>query len=224
MAKSKIICIGLHKTATSSLDVALKEYGYRVAGYFGINDPKVAEVALSQGIEILEDNDAAQDDPWYLIYKGLDLAYPNSRYILTTRDSNKWIKSCVQHFGGSRNEVRRWFYGEGKDDPIGNEEHWIKTKERHEADVREYFRKRPESFIEIDITAGDDWDKLGPFLGIDKRGPFPKTNTVSQRLHHKLWEKYSKSHGIKKFYYRLCMKLVREVDKKAFYRIGKVKS
>ena len=216
MAKTKIICVGLHKTATSSLDAALSKVGYKVAGYYGINDPNIANSALSQGIQILQDKDAAQDDPWYLIYRELDTAFPHAKFILTTRNSAKWIKSCKQHFGGSRNEVRRWFYGDGKDDPIGNEEHWIKTKEKHEADVREYFRQRPESFIEMDITAGDDWDKLGPFLGIDKKGPFPKTNTVSQRIHHELWENLSKSVGIKRLFYRGCMRLVREFDRNAF--------
>jgi hypothetical protein len=212
----KIICVGLHKTATSSLDTALSNVGYKVAGYYGINDPNIASSALSQGVGILQDKDAAQDDPWYLIYKELDAAFPQSKFILTTRNSAKWIKSCQQHFGGSHNEVRRWFYGEGKDDPIGNEDHWIKVKERHETEVREYFRHRPESFIEIDITAGDDWDKLGPFLGIEKRGAFSKTNTASQRLHHELWKKYSKAHGVEMVFYRLWMRMVREFDKKAF--------
>ena len=208
--------MGLHKTGTSSLDVALNSQGYRVAGYFGIDNPRISRDALPQALAIMQNVDAAQDDPWYLLYQELDHEFPNSKYNMTTRDSNKCITSCVKHFGGSCNEVRKWFYGEGRDDPAGNEDHWIQCKEKHENQVREYFVSRNTDFLEMDITQGDCWDQLGPFLNIDKRGYFPKTNTASQRLHHNLWVKYTHSIGIKRQFYRLCMKLVRERDSSAF--------
>ena len=216
MYKTKVFCVGLHKTGTTSLEVALKSVDYRVAGYFGIDNPHIVNDALAQAIEIMKNCDAAQDDPWYLLYKELDCCFPHSKFILTTRNSEKWIKSCIKHFGGSCNEVRKWFYGEGKDEPLGNEDHWIQCKEQHENRVRDFFLNRSNDFLEMDITRGDNWDKLGPFLGINKRGPFPKINTASQRMHHDLWIKYSQSIGVKRLFFRLCMKIVRESDRRAF--------
>ncbi len=37
--KTKVFCIGFHKTGTSSLAVALKTFGYRVTGPNGVNNP-----------------------------------------------------------------------------------------------------------------------------------------------------------------------------------------
>ncbi len=40
--KQKVFCIGFHKTGTSSLALALKTLGYRVAGAAGRHDPDIA--------------------------------------------------------------------------------------------------------------------------------------------------------------------------------------
>jgi hypothetical protein len=50
---------------------------------------------------------------------------------------------------------------------------YIAAYERHHADVRRYFAGRSD-LLEMDLTAGDGWDKLCPFLGLDPPGePFP---------------------------------------------------
>lgn len=40
--KSKVFCIGFHKTGTTSLELALIRLGYRVTGSFGTKDPHIA--------------------------------------------------------------------------------------------------------------------------------------------------------------------------------------
>ena len=40
--KSKVFCIGFHKTGTTSLELALIKLGYRVTGSFGTKDPDLA--------------------------------------------------------------------------------------------------------------------------------------------------------------------------------------
>jgi hypothetical protein len=209
---NKLICVGLHKTGTKSLAAALRDVGLNVTSWFGINDPEISSIALKTAAEILEKHDAAQDDPWFILYKELDLKFPGSKFILTTRDSKKWYKSALKHFGGSSNEVRKWFYGEGNDDPVGHEEIWITRKERHENKVREYFKDRPYDFLEMDFEKGDGWDKLGPFLGIDKKEKFPKANTRIGRTQHQIWEKYDNSKGFKKMFYRVLLKVIREIN------------
>jgi hypothetical protein len=43
---------------------------------------------------------------------------------------------------------------------------FVMAYERHHADVRRYFAKRPSDLLEIHLVEGDGWDKLCPFLGI----------------------------------------------------------
>jgi hypothetical protein len=207
---NKLICVGLHKTGTKSLAAALRDVGLNVTSWFGINDPEISSIALKSAVEILEKHDAAQDDPWYTLYKELDSNFPGSKFILTTRDSKKWYNSALKHFGGSTNEVRKWFYGDGNDDPAGHEEIWIHQKERHENEVREYFKNRPHDFLEMDFEKGDGWDTLGPFLGIDKREKFPKANSRIGRIQHQIWEKYTRASGLNKFAYRMLLRIARE--------------
>jgi len=209
---NKLICVGLHKTGTKSLAAAWRQAGLNVTSWFGIYDPDISEKALALAIDTLEDFDAAQDDPWYILYKELDLKFPGSKFILTTRDSKKWYKSALKHFGGSTNEVRKWFYGAGNDDPTGHEEIWITRKERHENEVREYFKNRPHDFLEMDFGKGDGWDKLGPFLGIDKKEKFPKANSRIGRIQHQIWEKYTSASGLNKFAYRILLRIAREAN------------
>jgi hypothetical protein len=48
---------------------------------------------------------------------------------------------------------------------------------RHHADVRRYFRGRPDDLLEMNILEGDGWEKLCPFLGIPVSSePFPHLN------------------------------------------------
>jgi hypothetical protein len=187
-----------------------------VAGHFGIHAQNIKHTALSMAKEIMETHDAAQDDPWFIIYKELDVLFPKSKFILLNRDNKKWIKSCINHFGKAEYDTRKWFYGPDKYSPIGNEEYWIKRKIAHENEVRAYFKHRPDDLLEMNITEGDDWDKLGPFLGIQKRGNFPRINTASQRMHQNLWIQYSSSTGLKRLGYRICMKIIRKIDASAF--------
>jgi hypothetical protein len=206
----KIFCVGLHKTGTSSLASALSSAGLRVADYFGVHDPSISQNALAQAVEIMRDFDAAQDSPWFLLYKELDSIFPGSKFILTTRSSSEWFASCLKHFGGTTSEIRKWLYGNGFDDPIGREARWIAVKEKHEENVRKYFSGRPESFLELNISSGDGWEKLGPFLGINNQGPFPKVNTAAQRQFHRLYLHYQEARGARRLFYRMRMKLLRQ--------------
>ena len=74
--------------------------------------------------------------------------------------------------------MRRWIYGVGQ--PRGNEQVFRDRYERHNADVREHFRDRTDQLIEIDITRGEGWEKLCPFLSMPIPGtPFPHANPAA---------------------------------------------
>ena len=183
--KKKVFGIGFHKTATSSLKVALRELGYRVTGPNGVNNLNIANEVLDLAFGLVSKYDAFQDNPWPIIYKELDQNYPGSKFILTTRSSEDWIRSIVRHFGDEVTPMREWIYGVG--DPKGNEDIFISTFKRHNDEVQRYFRNRPNDLLVFAITEGDGWEKLCPFLGVQRpNASFPFVNKAKDR---EKWEK-----------------------------------
>jgi len=150
---AKIFCIGFHKTGTTSLAVALKMLGYRVTGPNGVRDPDIAGNALKMAHDLVPKYDAFQDNPWPILFKELDRAYPGGRFILTLRDPQSWIKSQVRHFGRMETPMRRWIYGVGC--PEGNEEVYLRRFEGHNNEVLDYFRDRPAELLVMDLAKGD---------------------------------------------------------------------
>jgi hypothetical protein len=180
--ETKVFCLGFHKTGTSSLRAALRSLGYRVAGYNefrhlaqkpGLTRDEVAALALT----VMRDFDAAQDSPWPVLYRELDAAFPGSKFILVTRDPQKWIASALGDFGDQGNEIRRLIYG--PDAPKGHEAEWLARYARHNDEVRAWFAGRPQDFLSLDLDRGEvGWARICPFLGLDVPDrPWPHVNT-----------------------------------------------
>jgi hypothetical protein len=177
---TKIFCIGFHKTGTTSLNVALKMLGYRVTGPNGVNDPDIEKNVHRMADELVKRYDAFQDNPWPIIYKELDRKYPGSKFILTLRNADAWMKSQVRHFGRHETAMRKWIYGVGC--PEGNEAIYVEVFERHNREVLDYFKDRPQDLLIMDLAKGHGWEKLCPFLG--KNIPdteFPHVNKATDR-------------------------------------------
>jgi hypothetical protein len=178
---TKVFCIGFHKTGTTSLGAALSILGYKVAGATGIRDPNIAMNVLALASRVTEAHDAFQDNPWPIIFRQMDLRFPGSKFILTSRDPNSWIDSVVRHFGNKETEMRKWIYGVGS--PIGHEKIFLERYKTHQRDVIGHFAGRPNDLLVMDLRSGDGWDKLCPFLGhaVPTR-PFPHLNKSSDRV------------------------------------------
>ena len=180
MPVPKVFCIGFHKTGTSSLGAALEAVGYRVGGPFGIRNAMIADEAYDEAVRRLERFDAVQDNPWPLLYRELDEAYPGSRFILTVRPEQDWLDSVVAHFGGSSTPMREWIYGAGLGDPTGHEAAYRERYRRHNDDVRDYFAGREEDLLVLRLDRGEGWPELCGFLGRDEPStPFPHANQGS---------------------------------------------
>ena len=178
--KPKVFCIGFHKTGTTSMKLALEQLGYRVTGPNGARDPDIEAKVVSMAYDLVEKFDAFQDNPWPILYKELDVKFPGSKFVLTLRSSESWIKSQLKNFGNRETPMRKWIYGVGC--PEGNEDVYIKRFLRHYEEVREYFKGREDDILEIDLSQGDGWEKLCPFLGVDvPDSPFPHANKASDR-------------------------------------------
>lgn len=174
-ARSKVFGIGFHKTGTKSLGAALRILGYRVVGPVGTRDPDIARNALATARALSFRYDAFQDNPWPILFREMDALHPGSRFILTTRPEDEWIASVKRYFGEQASPMRGWIYGAGS--PAGNEAVYLRRYREHHDHVRAWFRDRPGDLLEMDITRGDGWERLCPFLGVPVPDtPFPAEN------------------------------------------------
>lgn len=182
---SRICCIGFQKTGTTSLAEALERLGYRVtnvnrdvdaalaaSGATGAADPQAEAERIA--IAALETHDVIQDSPAAFVYQALDRAYPGSKFILTHRPVDKWLKSYEKFFPDENNALRRWMYG--VDRFRGNEARYRAVYESRNAAIRAYFADRPQDFLEMDLSGGAGWHDLVTFLGAAALPPFPHAN------------------------------------------------
>lgn len=159
----KVFGIGWAKTGTTTLKTCFEVLGYSHYGY------KLMLVGrIDQVLAIARRYDTFQDWPWTLYYEELDERFPGSKFVLTTRDCDRWLKSYRNAISRQRptemlNEARRKIYGfiptEAKD------WHLISRYQQHDADVRNYFMDRPDDLLVVNWEKGDGWKQLCEFLG-----------------------------------------------------------
>lgn len=194
MKQRKVFCLGFHKTGTTSLGMALDRLGYRVSGAFGVNDPDIAKHAAEQALERAADFDAFQDNPWPILYRELDDAFPGSKFILLLREPDAWIQSQLKHFGQRETPMRRWIYGDAHGCPAGNEAVYLHRYQAHNQAVLAYFAQRPDDLLVLNLEEGDGWETLCAFLGEPiPCEPFPHANNAKKRNKRNLLSKLKRA-------------------------------
>jgi hypothetical protein len=172
----KVFCIGLNKTATTSLHEALETLGIRGLHWGGPATRGQIERAMAEGRPLVDDfagYDAFSDiqvlsDNFEL----LDRQYPGSKFILTTRDLESWLESRQRHV--LRNVARKQLGQYDGDFLTMDDAAWAKQYHEHHARVHAYFADRPGDLLVMDIEAGDGYEVLCPFLGLPiPDEPFP---------------------------------------------------
>ena len=185
----KVFCVGFQKTGTSSLGAALRMLGYRVHAGFQFNRPgkiqipepvtqeKLAEIALA----LAPKYSAFEDNPWCLLFRELDAAFPGSLFILTRREPEAWADSLIRHFHDEENPTLRLIYGV-YNALVRPRQHYIDIYERHNHAVLDHFKDRPDDLLILDLERVD-WDPLCTFL--DRRKPlfrrYPHRNAAATR-------------------------------------------
>lgn len=161
--------IGLGRTGTKSLCEALRILGY-------------AHVEHNPPFERLRELQGGADNGVLLFYKYLDYKFPGSKFVLMLRPLESWLASmeyaAMQFPVQSREDdlpiMRRMTIYESV---AFDREKFIATYERHHADVRRYFAKRPKDLLELRLVDGEGWNELCPFLGL------PAPSTLFPHLH-----------------------------------------
>lgn len=165
-AKAKVFCIGLNKTGTISLHDALKALGYRSLHWGGPDIAIKIMMSAEAGQPLLTDVGGydAYSDILALSerFDLLDVQYPGSRFVLTTRPIDDWVESRRAHVLRNRERAALGTYtGTFLDiDPDG----WRDEFDAHHFRVAAYFTGR-DDLLTMRITEGDGYDELCPFLG-----------------------------------------------------------
>lgn len=205
--EQKYFCIGRNKTGTTSLKFAFKRLGYSVG------NQRIAEILCDKYyfedkfepiIKYCRTAEVFQDVPFSYpkTYRYLDDYYPNSKFILTIRDSpEQWYNSLVKFhskkFGKNGNVptvedlknavyIRKGFlyntvkvHGTPDEDPYNKEIMMNHYKEYNES-VINYFKDRLKDLLVINLGEKDSYQKFEDFLNIDSQyNDFPWVNKTS---------------------------------------------
>lgn len=164
--KQKVFIIGLPRTGTTSVSVALLEQGL-----------KVAHMAFTKQAFMLAD--AISDVPCFSDYRQLDDLFPQAKFVYLERDMAKWVPSMQMLLGKMlphleaksgrfhpimKRSFRHTFAIDKVTDPA-DEAHLIACYQRHQNEVLAYFHGR-EDFISLDISHAGSLSRLLQFLGL----------------------------------------------------------
>jgi hypothetical protein len=202
----KVFCIGFGKTGTTSLEAALKEFGYQLG-----NQP-VAELLAEDWyykrtdriIKFCHSANAFQDIPFGMpgLYEELDKSFPNSKFILTLRDNAEvWYNSLVkfhakkfakdgvsmptkEELENSTYRYKGWaldmpkFLFKYPENELYNKEKYTAAYLNHIEEVKNYFKDRPNDLLVLNVSENGAYQKLAKFLGVevDSEMSFPWLN------------------------------------------------
>jgi Sulfotransferase domain len=183
--RPKVFGLGLSRTGTKSLTVALHLLGFDVVHYPTDETSFAAMVRGAGRFPILDRYDGLTDIVTIPFIAELDALLPGSRFILTVREREDWLCSMENHWRGKtvtvlgrevttamcvRSFLRAAVFGCYE----FNRERLSRVYDDHFARVHSYFRDRPEDLLVLDIIGGEGWDRLAPFLGcVPPDVPFP---------------------------------------------------
>jgi hypothetical protein len=193
MQSPKIFGIGLSRTGTTSLAVALAIKGHRSVHWphDAITRRELLTYYAHAGelnLTIADNNDCITDTPIASVYRELSSMYSDSHFILTIRDENDWLDSCERFWSnviegvyalGTPAYAR---YVQAVNERVYgrrdfNREAFHAAYNSHIDGVLSWFKTDPSCLVVTNLCAGDGWSKICPFLGIPTpRHPFPHYN------------------------------------------------
>lgn len=194
----KIIVLSFQRNATQSTWSFLNNCGLK--GLHHITQRKSSHSFKGYSIEEIKEDiehyesefEHFSDAPYFVMYEHFDKKYPNSKFILITRDKNDWLES-----------FKKLMLTEGAADPVSfacyqeyikdlssydmlllEDNVLIAMYEKHNSDVIEYF-KDTDSLLVMDINDPDKKNKIGYFLNISPNENFGHIDYINESLNKK---------------------------------------
>lgn len=187
----KVFCIGLHKQGTSTLAALAKLYGYTPTHS---TDWHCNQSKLSR-FNFFSDGGSHYDGINEFDFPGLARQFPDSFFILQTRDPLKWIISKLQHAGwdkdtkaieGDKNQPPT--HNGWKEKSLLNIYRFLAHKKNYECKVKNYFQHHdPGRLLVADVTDQSIHDQtitdIEQFLGVESAIPMrmPHVNSSASR-------------------------------------------
>ncbi len=165
----RIFGIGLSRTGTASLTVALRVLGYSV-------------IQFPANLESITGRDAATDLPMAFYFREMDHLFPGSRFILTVRDLSAWLASCERFWKAHQAAFDErpnltWLHEQVYGTAAFDRRRFTAAYLRHQIAVRRHFAHRRADLLVLDVCGGAGWGALCPFLGVPEPDtPFPHHN------------------------------------------------
>lgn len=165
---TKIFIIGLPRTATTSVCLAMLGLGFKTAhNAYTANAFSEAQVLA--------------DTPIFCDYQTLDKHFPNSKFIYLTRESSNWLPSIkqllqrmivnLQRSDGGFNPYLKRCYNEVfsplTPENITQDEFLLQCYQRHQQGVLDYFKTRSNDLLTIDVSDAQSYQQLLAFLNLE---------------------------------------------------------
>jgi len=164
---NKIFIIGLPRTATTSVCLAMLGLGFKTA------HNAYTHHAFSEAQVIA-------DTPVFCDYKILDGLFPNSKFIYLSRERENWLPSIKQLLqrmivnlqrsdGGFNPHLKRCYkdvFSPLTAENIYQDDFLIQCYQRHQQDVFDYFQERATDFLNIEVAESESYQQLLAFLDI----------------------------------------------------------
>lgn len=194
MVKTKVFCIGLGKTGTSSLKYTFEHLEYDV-GVQATGEKLIEDYYKNDFKKIINYCNTAdffQDCPFCYpkTYEILERNFPDAKFILSVRDNSEvWFKSLITYhdnkfFNGNKvtkekmKQIRNgWLYKIFKniyktpDEDLYNKQILMSFYEKYNNDIINYFSDKKDKLLVINLSKEDDFNKLLCYLDIkDAKG------------------------------------------------------
>lgn len=196
----KIFCISFQRTGTKSVGQFFIQRGFKVASYDAersFNWSALRFIGDYESIfnskEFIE-NQVFEDNPWWEgdFYKVLYHRFPNAKFILFTRDADKWFDSMISHskertlgntFMHSSIYRREWEYFNKFPDEMNYKNireinNLLDLKEKHREHYKNIYNLRNKEVVDFFNHVSKDslfigqledkkkWVKLGAFFNL----------------------------------------------------------
>ena len=184
--------IGRNKTGSTSIEQALKTLGYT------LGDQPQAELLMTDWqvrdfkkiITFCKTADAFQDVPFSndFTFQALDAAFPESKFVLTVRDSaEEWYESLTRFhtkiIGKNRlptaedlkefsYRYKGWMWENSQgvyginEETLYDKKIYINHYNNHNSRVKEYFKYRPHDLLVLNVADSSAMESLCDFLNI----------------------------------------------------------
>lgn len=194
---NKIFVIGFNKTGTTTVHHALLRLGISVGDQVQAEllTENISNNSFDSLINYCQTAQAFQDIPFSIpnVYKVLDDKFPNSKFILTIRDSDEqWFNSLLTHhsriwgqdgaaptkenlasavyrYEGLPLKMISTVFGDGE---FYDKKSYCRIYNKHNYDVIKYFRNRPKDLLIINVSDKDSYLEFCSFI---KKRPKGKT-------------------------------------------------